>query len=312
MTSVRVLPIKLWRMKRTAILACTLAFFCAGARADSPHVHAAKQVGLGAYSDLRVAGASSQDYLHMAEAGVARARHLWWDKHLDWYDSRLQDQDRYPLATIWDTTPLFEALDAIAIARPTPVHKAAVESFAKGAERYWDASLRPHPGFAPYRGDRGQVQTWFDDNGWWGLAFLDAYQATGVSSYLREAERAFEFIARAGWNQRGGGLWWNTSHPYIAGELLAAGSLLGARIFHADGPVGLPRRSAQSSWIGRTPTLRPNATCTSAPISTPPRPLTSREPLSRPGRCFVGPASRGRANERLGWPMPRLCASQTV
>ncbi len=211
-------------LKRTAILACTLAFFCAAARADSLPFHSAKQASVGA-----------QSYLQIAEAGVARAQRLWRDKRLGWYDSHLQDQDHYPLATIWDATPLFEALDAIAIARPSPAHKAAVESFAKGAERYWDARLRPDPGFAPYPGDKGQVQTWFDDNGWWGLAFLDAYQATGVSSYLKEAERAFEFIARAGWNERGGGLWWNTSHPYIAGEPLAAGSLLGARIFMLTG-----------------------------------------------------------------------------
>ena len=190
-------------MKRVSILVCALVFFC-GARPDFSRASTAR------------------GYLQVAEAGVARAQRLWWDKRLGWYDSRLHDQDRYPL---------FEALDAIAIPRPTPVHKAAVERFAKGAERYWDATLRPDPGFAPYPGDRGQVQTWFDDNGWWGLAFLDAYRATGVSSYLNEAERAFEFIAHAGWNGRGGGLWWNTSHPYIAGEPLAAGSLLGARLF---------------------------------------------------------------------------------
>ncbi len=212
MTSATFVPIKLGRMKRISILVCALVFFC-GARADLSRA------------------STAHGYLQVAEAGVARAQRLWWDKRLGWYDSRLHDQDRYPLATIWDVTPLFEALDAIAIARPTPAHKAAVERFAKGAERYWDATLRPDPGFAPYPGDRGQVQTWFDDNGWWGLAFLDAYRATGVSSYLREAERAFEFIAHAGWNERGGGLWWNTSHPYIAGEPLAAGSLLGVRLF---------------------------------------------------------------------------------
>ncbi len=211
------MPIKLWRMNRIAILVCALAFFCACARADSPRASAAKQAGTGAHG-----------YLQVAEAGIARAQRLWWDGRLDWYDSRLRDRDRYPLATIWDAIPLFEALDAIAIARPTPAHRAAVKRFAKGAERYWDATLRPDPGFAPYPGDRGQVQTWFDDNGWWGLAFLDAYQATGVSSYLKEAERAFEFVARVGWNEKGGGLWWNTSHPYIAGEPLAAGSLLGS------------------------------------------------------------------------------------
>jgi hypothetical protein len=166
---------------------------------------------------------------------VKRAEQLWWDRRLGWYDSRLHDGERYPLATIWDSTPLFEALDAIDIAAPSPSHRAAVEAFAKGAERYWDATLKPYPGFAPYPGDRGNTLTWFDDNGWWGLAFLDAYRATGVSRYLREAQRAFAFIANAGWNFDGGGLWWNTAHPYVAGEPLAAGSLLGAQLFKLTG-----------------------------------------------------------------------------
>jgi len=214
-------------MKRLSPLICVLALYCGSMWVDLPRASASRRVG--AQTELR-GTAAAQSYLGLAEAGVARAQRLWWDKRLGWYESRLHDGARYPLATIWDATPLFETLDAIAIARPTPAHKAAVEAFARGAERYWDASLKPDPGFAPYPGDRGQVQTWFDDNGWWGLAFLDAYRATGVSSYLTQAERAFRFIARAGWNAKGGGLWWNTSHPYIAGEPLAAGSLLGARL----------------------------------------------------------------------------------
>ena len=200
-----------------AIFAWGLSLVCHSARADGSHVTGA------------------QTYLHQAEVGVDRAEHLWRDRRLGWYDSHLEDNDGYPLATIWDATPLFEALDAIEIAAPTPVHKAAVEAFAKGAERYWDAALKPDPGFAPYPGDRGQVQAWFDDNGWWGLAFLDAYCATGIPSYLKEAKRAFAFIALAGWNAKGGGLWWNTSHPYVAGEPLAAGSLLGAQLFNLTG-----------------------------------------------------------------------------
>jgi Glycosyl hydrolase family 76 len=183
----------------------------------------------------RTSASEPQGYLRIAETGVARAQRLWRNAKLGWYNSVLGDRERYPLATIWDATPLFEALDAIDIAAPTPAHRAAVVSFVRGAERYWDATLKPVPGFAPYPGDRGQVVTWFDDNGWWGLAFLDAYRATHIASYIREAERAFEFIADAGWNNAGGGLWWNTSHPYIAGEPLAAGSLLGAQLFKLTG-----------------------------------------------------------------------------
>jgi hypothetical protein len=177
------------------------------------------------------ASAATLPYLQLAEAGVARAERAWRDRHLGWYDERLNDHERYPLATIWGIVPLFEALDAIDIAAPSSAHRAAVAAFAAGAERYFNASLRPVPGFAPYPNDRGQVRTWFDDNGWWGLAFMDAYRATGTARYLRDAERAFAFIAARGWDSRGGGLWWNTSHAYKAGEALASGSLLAALLF---------------------------------------------------------------------------------
>jgi hypothetical protein len=175
--------------------------------------------------------AAAPSYLQLAEEGVARATRTWRDARLGWYDERLGGHERFPLATIWGAAPLFEAIDAVDIAAPSAAHRAGVRAFAHGAERYFDATLRPTPGYAPYGGGRGQVQAWFDDNGWWGLAFVDAYRATGSARYLRDAERAFAFIAAQGWDSAGGGLWWNTSHPYKAGEALAAGSLLGALPF---------------------------------------------------------------------------------
>lgn len=179
----------------------------------------------------RVSPAPPLPYLQLAERGVARAERIWHDRRLGWYDERLNDRERTPLATIWGIVPLFEALDAVDIASPSSAHRAAVLAFAGGAESYFNARLRPTPGFAPYPNDRGQVRTWFDDNGWWGLAFMDAYRATGDARFLHDAERAFAFIAAQGWDSSGGGLWWNTSHPYKAGEPLAAASLLGALLF---------------------------------------------------------------------------------
>ncbi len=177
------------------------------------------------------AASSPASYLQLAETGVVLAERRWHDRRLGWYDERLNDHARYPLATIWGAVPLFEALNAIAIAAPSPRHRAAVIAFAHGAERYYDRGLRPTPGYAPYPNDRGAAPTWFDDNGWWGIAFVDAHRATGSTRYLRDAERAFAFIAAQGWDGAGGGLWWNTSHSYRAGEALAAGALLGALLY---------------------------------------------------------------------------------
>lgn len=210
-------------LKSSALCVCCIWLACVPAQAESRPQRAPAQT------------AQSAAYLRVAEDGVARAECLWRNRRLRWYDSRLADRDPYPLATIWDATPLFEALSAIEIAAPSAAHRAAVAAFARGAERYYDATLRPVAAFAPYPGDRGQTRVWFDDDGWWGLAFLDAYRATGTTRYLRDAQRAFAFIAAEGWNRAGGGLWWNTSHPYLAGEPLAAGSLLGAQLFKLTG-----------------------------------------------------------------------------
>lgn len=176
--------------------------------------------------------AAQQRYLALAKAGVAHAVARWSDRHRGWYDARLVDRERYPLATIWDIVPLFESLDAIAIAEPTPANRRAVARFAAGAERYLNRGLRPLPGYSPYPGDRtAATETWFDDNGWWGLGFVNAYLASGSRRYLTDAQRGLDYIAAVGWDPTGGGIWWNTTHPYKAGEALASGTLLAALLY---------------------------------------------------------------------------------
>ena len=64
---------------------------------------------------------------------------------------------------------------------------------------------RRHPDF---------VNMFFDDNGWWALAWVAAYDLTGENQYLDAARTIF---ARnlAGWDEVcGGGLWWNTKRTY--------------------------------------------------------------------------------------------------
>jgi hypothetical protein len=175
---------------------------------------------------------AQQHYLSLAQTGVTRAEQRWRDRRLGWYDSRLGDRERYPLATIWDIVPLFQSLDAIAIAQPTAANRRAVAHFAQGAERYLNRGLQPVPGYSPYPNDREpDTETWFDDNGWWGLAFVNAYRATGSRRWLKDAERALAYIASAGWDTQQGGIWWNTEHPYKAGAALASDTLLATLLY---------------------------------------------------------------------------------
>lgn len=171
----------------------------------------------------------------LARKGIAAAHSHWYDSGRGWWLDRLHDSRQYPLATIWSVVPLWEALDARAIAHRSSANRAAVDAFARGAERYWDPALGPSGGYAPYPGDGGgHERAWFDDNGWWGIAFADAYRATGSKRYLDDAARALRFIAEAGWAP-GGGLWWNTAHPHRSGEALASGSALAALLYQYTG-----------------------------------------------------------------------------
>jgi len=110
----------------------------------------------------------------------------------------------------------------VALADPTPANLAAVRTFADGAEAYFDPALAPNGGYAWYRGETTPIRAYFDDNGWWEIAFLDAYRATHDTRYVTDAEKAFDYIAQAGWDPANGGVWWETLHYHKTSEPLAA------------------------------------------------------------------------------------------
>jgi hypothetical protein len=172
----------------------------------------------------------SLNYLARAEAGI---KHTGAWKLGGWYCEYLKCPGRYPLATIWGAVGMFETIDGLELADPTGGHRARLEHVADRSERYWDAAAG---GYAPYPGDRSaHTEVWFDDNGWLGLAFYNAYVATHRRRDLSDAQRAFRFISRRGWDTAGGGgMWWNTDHPYHSGPALASATLLGTLLYDTD------------------------------------------------------------------------------
>ncbi len=69
----------------------------------------------------------------------------------------------------------------------------------------------------------------YDDDGWWALAWIAAFDLTGEVKYLDAARTLFAGMA-AGWDEKCGGLWWNRRKKYknaIPNELflLIAGRL---------------------------------------------------------------------------------------
>jgi len=176
-------------------------------------------------------GGSRTGYLRAANKG-AKQLHRWWVRGLQWYTPVLGGTRN---ASLWQTVPIFEAYAGLDLAQPSRRHELLLDWFAENAERFLNSSLEPVPGFGNRPDQEGANKTaWFDDNGWWGLAYLDAYRATGNPEWLTDAEIAQKFISVSGWDTtpgRPGGIWWNTNRSFYAGESLAGGTLLSARLY---------------------------------------------------------------------------------
>ena len=198
----------------------------------------------------RAAPAAAQSYLSAASAALARTS-AWWDPQRHWYRQRLSGSRL--LATNWGSVHLFGAFDALAIASPTPAHRAAVRAFARGAERYWNPDLRPVPGYGPYPGNTGAGRrSWYDDEGWWGIAFYDAFRATGDRRYLASASRALAFVD-SGWDPKGGGVYWDTNRKFKASEGLVGGTLLAAYLYkETREPKYLAMARRYIAWADRS------------------------------------------------------------
>lgn len=94
----------------------------------------------------------------------------------------------------------------------------------------------------------------YDDTGWWGLAWIDAYDLTGNQAYLSMAETIFTYMT-GGWDTAacGGGMWWNTTRTYknaITNELfLTVAAKLANRTSGAAAAGYLAWAQKEWSWF---------------------------------------------------------------
>jgi len=207
----------------SAVLAAAVAATSAGAHTSVP--------ALPPTSDLV---AAKKHFLDVAERGVERARTLWWNERLGWYDESLYSHWHQPLLMLWSAYQLFNAVNGVALADPSPANIRAVRKFANGAEAYFNPAVKPGGAYAyyPHYTDTA-IRYYFDDNGWFGIAYMDAYRVTHDRRYLQDALKAFRFLDRAGWDAKRGGFWWDTYHEHKTSEPLAAAILIGVRIYEA-------------------------------------------------------------------------------
>jgi hypothetical protein len=180
--------------------------------------------------------------LAAADKGVADAQR-WWNPIEGWYDDFLFPQGGEPLARLWSVYPLFEAKIALYVADPTPEHLDGLRSLANElGNLYWNPTLQPG-GYGWYPQPRATA--YYDDSGWLGLAYVDAYRATGDPAYLFYAHRAFVFIVGSGWDAVNGGTWWETNHDYKTAEPLAAAVLIGTELYRVS------RKSFYLQWVDK-------------------------------------------------------------
>lgn len=55
----------------------------------------------------------------------------------------------------------------------------------------------------------------YDDEGWWALAWIKAYDLTKDQKYLNVAEQLFDDMAKAWSTNCNGGIWWDKDHTYV-------------------------------------------------------------------------------------------------
>src|ERR1700691_3957720 len=115
--------------------------------------------------------AQPPDYMTLTEMGVAQGS-SW--RAGDWYCEFLGCTGQYQLLTVWGEVRMFESVDALELAAPSPAHRALVDRFARASERYWNPYLN---GYAPHPDDR------FRRSAWW-FAAACRLGALGVGAYL--------------------------------------------------------------------------------------------------------------------------------
>jgi predicted alpha-1,6-mannanase (GH76 family) len=76
--------------------------------------------------------------------------------------------------------------------------------------------------YRAHHGRDGFLNDYYDDEGWWALTWISAYDLTGNADYLGQARNIFADMT-GGWDGAcGGGIWWSKARHYknaIANEI---------------------------------------------------------------------------------------------
>ena len=102
----------------------------------------------------------------------------------------------------------------------------------------------------------GFLNDYYDDEGWWALAWVNAYDLAGKPEYLAMAASIFKDMS-GGWdNTCGGGIWWSKQRSYknaIANELFfSVAASLARRASGEDKKAAAEWAAKEWSWFRST------------------------------------------------------------
>lgn len=84
------------------------------------------------------------------------------------------------------------------------------------------------------RGFSGFINNYYDDEGWWALAWVKAYDVTGNAQYLDMAESIFADMQGGVNGTCGGGIWWSKDRKYKnASKQITRPDLVLKTLYHA-------------------------------------------------------------------------------
>jgi predicted alpha-1,6-mannanase (GH76 family) len=142
-----------------------------------------------------ISTAPSSSYLQRSREGVQRLQ--------QWYK---------PSSGLYETTGWWNSANAITVLADYARVSGSTEYNPTFANTFTQAQ-KTSPAF---------LNKFYDDEGWWALAWIGAYDATNNEQYLAMAESIFADMSQ-GWDDTcGGGIWWSKDRKYknaIANEL---------------------------------------------------------------------------------------------